>query len=121
MALPKAQVIEIAARTSHEANRAYCQTLGDYSQPPWDEAPDWQKESARMGAASVLEGRAKSPEEQHQQWMDHKANEGWVYGPVKDPAKKEHPCMVPYDQLPPEQQVKDHLFRASVQAAAFLL
>ena len=37
----------------------------------------------------------------------HEANreeaDGWKYGPVKDPEKKEHPCFVPYDDLPPSR------------------
>ena len=41
--------IEDVAHICHESNRAYCETLGDQSQPPWSEAPDWQKESAVNG------------------------------------------------------------------------
>lgn len=36
--------------------------------------------------------------------------------PNKDPEKKVHPCMVPYDQLPKEQQVKDAIFVGIVHA-----
>jgi hypothetical protein len=43
-------------------------------------------------------------------------NEGWVYGETKDPVAKTHPCLVAYNDLPIEQQVKDHLFRAVVKA-----
>jgi hypothetical protein len=28
------------AKVCHETNRAYCETLGDNSQPPWEEAPE---------------------------------------------------------------------------------
>jgi len=35
---------------------------------------------------------------------------------VKDTEKKEHPCIVPFDQLPREQQAKDYLFRGVVHA-----
>ena len=42
--------------------------------------------------------------------------EGWKYGPVKDAQKKEHPCFLPYAELPPEQKAKDYLFRAVVHA-----
>ena len=34
--------------------------------------------------------------------------------PVKDADKKEHPCLVPYEQLPTEQKVKDAIFRVIV-------
>jgi RyR domain. len=50
----------------------------------------------------------------HQNWLDQKKKDGWVYGKTKDAEKKTHPCMVPYSDLPKEQQVKDHLFHAIV-------
>lgn len=33
------------ARVCHEVNRAYCQALGDNSQPTWEEAPQWQRQN----------------------------------------------------------------------------
>jgi hypothetical protein len=48
-------------------------------------------------------------------WLAEKTKTGWKYGPEKDPEKKEHPCFVPYDQLPAEQKMKDHIFLAIVQ------
>ncbi|MBW5896049.1 hypothetical protein IM881_06190 [Pectobacterium brasiliense] len=107
--------IDLIARISHEVNRAYCAALGDGSQMSWDDAPDWQKDSARLGAEFHLNGE-HGPEASHNSWLAQKQAEGWVYGPVKDAEKKEHPCFVPYDQLPKEQQVKDYLFRAVVHA-----
>lgn len=41
--------VDAAARAAHEVNRAYCIALGDTSQPSWDEAPEWQRESAKKG------------------------------------------------------------------------
>lgn len=42
----------------------------------------------------------------------------WGYGDVKDPdaTPPTHPCIVPFDQLPREQQIKDALFRSVVKA-----
>ena len=42
----------------------------------------------------------------------HRVAEGWTYGPEKRPDLKQHHCIVPFDQLPREQQAKDYLFRA---------
>lgn len=106
------------AKACHEVNRAYCRSIGDESQLPWDEAPDWQKESAVDGVLFHLKNRDAGPEGSHKNWMAHKEREGWVYGPVKDVEKKEHPCMVPYPELPKEQRVKDDLFVAVVHALA---
>lgn len=107
---------EQIARVVHEANRAYCVTLGDTSQVAWDDAPQWQRDSAIEGVGKMLDGTYTSAEQQHQGWLDFKAADGWTYGPVKDAEAKTHPCMVPYSELPAEQQTKDHLFRAVITA-----
>lgn len=104
---------EHIARICHEVNRAYCQALGDNSQPPWSEAAEWAKSSARTGVEFHASGE-HGPEATHASWMEQKAREGWTYGPVKDAAKKEHPCCVPYDHLPTDQKSKDYIFRAVV-------
>ena len=106
---------EVIARTAHEVNRAYCEALGDTSQPAWEDAPEWQRTSARLGVALHL-GADVGPEASHESWMKQKLAEGWVYGPVKRPNLKEHPCIVPFSDLPKEQQAKDFIFRAVVHA-----
>ena len=106
--------VEAMARICHEANRAYCAALGDESQPRWEDAPEWQKQSAINGASAIAFGHVRSPEDSHKSWMLQKQREGWVYGETKNPDLKQHPCMVPYHQLPAEQRMKDHLFHAIV-------
>lgn len=108
--------VEAITRVCHEANRAYCASIGDLSQPAWDEAPEWQRSSAMNGVRGHLDGTITSPRESHEAWLAEKAATGWTYGPVKDAEKKEHPCFVPYDELPVVQQRKDALFAAVVGA-----
>lgn len=108
-------LVEDIARVCHEANRAYCIALGDDSQLPWDDAPGWQKESAIKGVRFILDNDNATPADSHNSWMLEKARDGWVYGEVKDPEKKTHPCFVPYEQLPVEQRAKDHIFGAIVR------
>lgn len=107
---------EAIARVCHEINRAYCLALGDTSQPSWEDAPQWQKESALLGVELHLNNPDAGPEASHESWMRQKLADGWVYGGVKDAAAKMHPCLVPFAQLPKEQQAKDFLFRAVVHA-----
>lgn len=106
--------IEDIARVCHEANRAYCLGQGDLTQVGWDQAPTWQRESAVIGVRRALEGA--TPEELHESWLEHKIAEGWIWGPVKDAERRQHPCVVPYAQLPPAQRRKDALFGAIVAA-----
>jgi hypothetical protein len=107
------EMIDNIARVCHEANRAHCITIGDDSQPGWEEAPEWQRVSARMGVDLHMMGDF-GPEASHMAWMKNKLDEGWMYGTLKDPEAKTHPCLVPFNELPLEQQAKDHLFRAIV-------
>jgi hypothetical protein len=112
--------IEQIARLAHETNRAYCESLGDHSQPSWDHAPEWQRTSAVNGVQFHVDllskGITPAPSSAHDAWLEDKRRDGWKYGPVKDAAKKEHPCFVPYEQLPVEQRLKDYLFSAVVAA-----
>ncbi len=105
------------ARVAHEVNRAYCKAIGDDSQPRWKDAPQWQKDSALAGVKAHLANHL-TPEQSHELWLKHKRDDGWKYGSVKGPARKQHPCFVPYGELPQEQRVKDYLFAAVVAALA---
>ncbi len=71
------------------------------------------------GVEGVMRGN--SPEQSHEGWLAEKIATGWVYGPVKDTEKKEHPCMLPYDELPPSQKAKDALFVRTVRSMASAL
>lgn len=112
--------IEEIAKVCHEVNRGYCKALGDDSQLPWDEAPQWAKTSAINGVRFHLDNPNAGPSGSHENWLKEKEKEGWKYGEVKDPEKKEHTCFVPYDQLPKEQQAKDYIFTAIVKSLSSL-
>ena len=101
--------IEATARLAHEVNRAYAASMNE-PQPSWEDAPEWQKDSAINGVKFHLENPDVTPEELHVNWMAEKIKSGWVYGPEKDPEKKTHPCLLPYAALGPFQQTKDVLF-----------
>ena len=108
--------IEQIARVCHEANRGYCESIGDPSQKSWDNAEEWQRQSAIAGVKFTLDNPQAPASAQHENWMADKIQDGWEYGPVKNPAIKQHPCLVPYAALPLEQRLKDHLFKAVVKA-----
>lgn len=112
--------VEQIAKTCHEANKALCESLGDYSQVPWDYAPQWQKDSAVEGVKFNLANPEAPASASHDSWLAEKERTGWKFGPVKDSEKKEHPCFVPYEELPIEQQAKDHLFKSVVAALSCL-
>ena len=110
-----ATVHEIA-RIAYEVNRAYCAALGDLTQPPWHDAPAWQRDSNINGVRFHTDNPDAGPEASHETWAKQKLADGWTYGEIKDADAKTHPCMVPFGDLPVEQQAKDFIFRSIVHA-----
>lgn len=105
------------ARVVHAVNRELQKVSSDPAvSPPWAEAPDWQRASAIAGVEAIRDGEVTSPESSHKGWCAQKVADGWVYGETKDADARTHPCLVPYSELPSEQQLKDILFTAIVTA-----
>lgn len=109
---------EQIAQICHEANRGLCETVGDNTQVNWYAAEPWQRDSAIKGVEFARANPDAPASAQHDAWTRDKVADGWTYGEVKDATAKTHPCLVPFEQLPPFQQAKDILFRAIVKALA---
>lgn len=43
----------------------------------------------------------------HEVWARNRINDGWTYGPERNDALRQHPCLVPYDELPESEKVYD--------------
>ena len=106
--------IKSLAKIIHEANKAFCEEIGDTSQVSWTEAPEYNHTSAMIGVRALCENPNLTPEDSHDVWMESKKADGWVYGKVKDRDAKTHPSLVPYDKLSHAEKYKDHLVRAIV-------
>lgn len=108
--------IEEIAKICHDANKSLCETNGDNSQNVWEEAEEWQRESAIKGVEFAMANPDAPAHAQHDAWRDDKIANGWKYGDVKDADKKDHPCILPFYDLPPYQQAKDFLFKSIVNS-----
>jgi len=114
------QVKDIA-RVTHQLNKAYCEMIGDNTQVDFEDAPEWQTSSAINGVKFHIENPDANDSASHDSWLKEKVEAGWIYGEVKNAESKTHPCIVPFDQLPIEQQIKDKLSRQTVHALSILL
>lgn len=46
-------------------------------------------------------------ESTHDVWGRQRLKDGWRYGPQRNDARKEHPSLVPYDELPDSEKEYD--------------
>jgi len=127
--------IERLARQIHADYLGKMRKAGNTGLPSaveWDALPDEFKESNRAAARSfekklTLAGYDIAPagsprpaietfddatllalsKAEHDRWMSEKLANGWTCAPVRDNARKHHPMLIPFDQLPPEEQQKD--------------
>ena len=52
----------------------------------------------------LVEAMAKNV---HEVWAQSRMEQGWTYGPERNDQLKQHPCLVPYEQLPEEEKAYD--------------
>jgi hypothetical protein len=43
----------------------------------------------------------------HDIWARQRLADGWHFGPKRNDQKKEHPCLVPYEELPDSEKAYD--------------
>lgn len=110
------RMVEATAKVAHEVNRGYCEALVEEVQPPWEEALEWQQESAMRWVIFYMNKPEAGPEESHYWWMNEKKQDGWVYGVEKSEENKTHPWLIPFEQLPKEQQAVHFMFKSVVHA-----
>lgn len=60
-------------------------------------------------------------ENTHEVWAAQRIQDGWTFGPTRDDEKKQHPCLVPYDQLPDAEKVYDRKTAAATLKAILQL
>lgn len=115
--LAYAMFVQSTAKACHEANKAFCESVGDNTQVAWEEASDAVKQTAFSGVIYALENPEVTPEQMHLNWKRDKIKAGWIYGKEKSEAARMHPCLVDYKDLPEEQRIKDDIFIAVVKVS----
>lgn len=104
------------AELAHETTAQYARQIGEDAHLSWGDSPEWVRNSAMAGVSFHILNPNATAKETHDQWLLKKQEEGWSCGPTKDSERKTHPCMVPYEELSTAHRIKDHLFKAVVDA-----
>jgi hypothetical protein len=104
------------APIDQEANRAAARRIADVlARAGLGLTTTEQAASANTSAeiASYIEAHIERlAEAEHDGWMAQRTKDGWRYGSPRDDARKLHPSMVPYRDLPDAEKEKD---RAAVR------
>ena len=96
--------IEFIAAVRHASWVTYQIAVG---QPYNEVINDDQLESLMDGVCFALDNPDITSEENHNNWMKAKILQGWIYGQVKDFDKKTHPDLIPFNDLPDVEKLKD--------------
>ena len=67
-----------------------------------------------------LEGLAEDiAKNVHEVWSAGRMKDGWTYGEERNDAKRQHPCLVPYEELTEEEKEYDR--NTSVETIKLIL
>ena len=105
-----------AAKIIHETLSHYKKENNNPIIINWDQASPEKKQSTIDGIKYHLLNPTASAKDSHDSWMNQKIANGWVYGETKDPIKKTHPKLVPYDKLDDNTKSLDHIFSGLVNS-----
>jgi hypothetical protein len=113
--LPHLRVIHEIARVAHEAVCGVRAGFGQGDCPPWSDATPQERSMASHMVVTIMRRPHLASDQLHQDYINDMIAKGWTLGEMDVEAKRS-PLLVPFDQLPVEQQVEDQVFRAVVLA-----
>jgi hypothetical protein len=108
--------IQQVALIVHEANRMMQIVNGDPVSSTWECLEESDRERTVNGVAFALRNEDPSPEQMHDNWCKDMYADGYEAGEKLDRENLTHPNLVPYDELPVQQQAKDALFSGIVSS-----
>lgn len=108
---PSDEEIKIIDRFLREATTLIHQAWVSYQlgcDQPFNVFPTPAQLDSQLNALKeFLKNPMMTVEESHENWVQYKFSLGWKFGPVKDEDKKEHPDLVPFEELPKVEREKD--------------
>lgn len=80
----------------------------------WGETEQPWREKVLAAVDMHISHPDKTPEQAHDEWVAQRVADGWTYADARDDAKKEHPMIRPWVELPFERRVQDTVLHALV-------
>jgi hypothetical protein len=101
---------EQVAKTCHASYRAFCLEMGKPAQPEWSKISEDHKNIMLDSVNKILDGKIRSREASHDNFVALKEKEGWKYSAVYSEEKMTNPKLVEFEQLSSGDRLKETLF-----------
>jgi len=69
-----------------------------------------EERACRVEAMKKCAAERTDDATRHEAWMKMHFEQGWVYGPEFKPSEKQHPNLLPWDELPASTRSKARIF-----------
>lgn len=111
---PEGSLLERQAIFVYEVARLQAYAVNAPIVPePWSSRDEkFRTQFLDITAKMMGPDRFKDPVAAHDSWWQAYIDLGWEYGPVRDVEKKQHPDMVPFEELGWEERIKDAVYIA---------
>ena len=107
---------EQIAKTAHAVHLAYCNEMNLKTQPKWDELSLEHQSTILDSVEKILSGEIKSKQDSHNNFLEFKKSNGWVFGKEYSLENKTNPRLVDYKNLSIDNKVKETLFFECVKS-----
>lgn len=101
-------MVDLAARVAHGAERAYCEAKNLYPPEPWCRLqPNERKRLIEWACCAIdilSSGKPVGVELRHEIWRNKMEADGWQPGPEMCYDERRHPNLVPFCDLLPESR-----------------
>jgi hypothetical protein len=77
--------------------------------PVWCDLPNAHKQHAINAVEIIMNSPSRTAEELHNLWMEPLIQDGWIRG-EHNFELKQHPSIVPFNELPESEVLKDELW-----------
>jgi uncharacterized protein (DUF433 family) len=112
--LSEDDILELILTVVHNANAVMKKINGEKHEELADMEP-----ARRAGIKAAIKYALENdttPEQSHINWLAAQEALGYKYGVEIDRVNLLHPCMVPYEQLPAAQKLKDDMFMSIINS-----
>jgi len=99
------------AMACHAAHNIHCAN-NDMQVIAWEDKSKEHHKIVMNSVKKILDGKIKSPEKAHMNFVKKKKKDGWMYDAEYSTERKTNPRLCDFDELPSNERMKEEFFFA---------